>query len=344
MGRIPGGLASATVVASALFASCSGSSVATAAAFSRIAVPEMLKSNYDEGLATGSVAASGTLGSLIPPSVLMILYAIFMDSSIADMFMAGVIPGILSAFVYIIMITVRVKINPKLAQKETKQFTKEERREAFMDIWPLPVLILSVLGGIMIGFFSPTEAGAVGATVTILIAKLKKALSWEIFRQAVIDTARSTSALFIIVIGAAMFSRFMGFSRLPHTLSVALLNITDNPLILIIIIGVIFMVLGMFVESISLMLLTLPIFLPVLKVFNVDLIWFGILVIKLLEIGLITPPVGINVYVIKTSLGPLVKLSAVFMGTLWFMAMDILTLAILIIFPLLSLWLPAAVK
>jgi tripartite ATP-independent transporter DctM subunit len=344
MGRVPGGLASSTVIASALFASCSGSSVATAAAFSRIAVPEMLKAHYDQGLATGSVAASGTLGSLIPPSVLMILYAIFMDTSIAHMFIAGVIPGILSALIYIGMITVRVKLNNQLAPKETTKFTKEERRAALMDIWPLPVLIVSVLGGIMFGLFSPTEAGAIGASVTVAIAALRRNLKWKILVQALLDTARSTSAIYIIVIGAAMYSRFMGFSRLPNSLSVALLNITENPFVLIAIIGFIFIILGMFVEAISLMLLTLPIFLPVLRELDINLIWFGIIVIKLLEIGLITPPVGINVYVIKSALGPQVHLPSVFLGTFWFLGMDILTLSILIVFPFLSLWLPAFVQ
>jgi tripartite ATP-independent transporter DctM subunit len=213
-----------------------------------------------------------------------------------------------------------------------------------MDIWPLPVLILSVLGGIMFGLFSPTEAGAIGASVTLVIAALRRNLKWKILIQALLDTARSTSAIYIIVIGAAMYSRFMGFSRLPNSLSIALLSITENPFVLIAIIGFIFIILGMFVEAISLMLLTLPIFLPVLKELNINLIWFGIIVIKLLEIGLITPPVGINVYVIKSALGPQVHLPAVFFGTFWFLGMDVLTLAILIVFPILSLWLPALVQ
>ena len=341
IGGIPGGLASATVLASALFASASGSSVATAAAFSKIAVPEMLKINYNKGLATGCVAASGTLGSLIPPSVLMILYAIFMDTSIERMFIAGIVPGIISAIIYIGMITTRVMITPDLAPREDRQYTKKERNQAIKDIWPLPVLILGVLGGIMFGIFSPTAAGAVGAVLALLIAVIRKSLSLRDLWLAMLESARGTSTVYIIAIGAAMFSRFMALSRMPNALSDGLLGITTSPFFVILLMAVTFVILGMFVDSISLMLLTLPIFLPILTEIGVDLIWYGILVIKLLEIGLITPPVGINVYVLKSSLGDEVTLTEVFGGTFWFLGMDVLTLIILILVPWFSLWLPS---
>jgi C4-dicarboxylate transporter, DctM subunit len=339
-GRVPGGLASSTVLASAMFASASGSSVATAAAFSRIAVPEMLQSKYDKGLATGAVAASGTLGSLIPPSILMILYGIFADTSISKLFLAGIIPGLLSAFIYIAMITLRVMKNPALAPAETATYTWQQKKAGLSQIWPLPTLILAVLGGIFVGVFTPTEAGAVGAFLALVIAATRKSLNKDVLIRALVETAKGTSTVFVIALGATMFVRFLGLSTLPIYISAVLLPITDNPVVLIMMVAVLFVILGMFVDPLSLMLLTLPIVLPLTNSLGVDLVWFGIIVIKLLEIGLITPPVGLNVYVMKSSLGDRIPLTVMFKGVFWFLAMDVLTLVVLVIWPGISLWLP----
>lgn len=339
-GRVPGGLASSTVIASALFASASGSSVATAAAFSRIAVPEMLKSKYDAGLATGSVAASGTLGSLIPPSILMILFGIFADASVGALFLAGILPGLLSAFIYIGMITVRTMLNPDLAPAHDQVYSWEEKKAGLAEIWPLPTLIAVVLGGIFFGVFTPTEAGAIGAFMALLIAAKRRQLNWQVLWRALVETAKGASTIFIIGLGATIFVRFLGLSTLPVYLSDLLLPVTTSPVILIMMVGVLFVILGMFVDPLSLMLLTLPIVLPLTNALGIDLIWFGIIVIKLLEIGLITPPVGLNVYVMKSSLGSRVPLGTMFKGTFWFLAMDILTLVVLIAVPSISLWLP----
>src|SRR5690554_473431 len=340
MGRVPGGLASATVVSSALFASASGSSVATAAAFAKIAVPEMLKARYNPGLATGSVAAAGTLGALIPPSVLMILFGIFTDTSIGALFIAGVIPGILSALAYILMITVRAKLNPEIVPLSTAIYSAEEKREAFRDIWPLPVLILSVLAGIFVGVFTPTEAGAVGAALAAVIAAFRRSLTWPSVIKALVETAVGTCTIFIVAIGASMFAAFMSLSTLPSVLGSFLMNAVDGPIAVILMISVFIIILGMFIDAISILLLTIPIISPVLIGLDVNLIWFGIIMIKLLEIGLITPPVGLNVYVIKSSLGDLVDLNEIFKGVSWFILMDVLMLLVLIAFPILSLWLP----
>ncbi|TKR53410.1 TRAP transporter large permease subunit [Allopusillimonas ginsengisoli] len=344
MGRVPGGLASATVVSSALFASASGSSVATAAAFSKIAVPEMLKAKYNPGLATGSVAAAGTLGALIPPSVLMILYGIFTDTSIGALFIAGVIPGILSALMYILMITVRATITPSLAPISTVAYTREEKRAAFKDIWPLPVLIIAVLAGIFTGVFTPTEAGAVGASMAALIAWFRRSLTYQAVMSALTDTAVGTCTIFIVAIGASMFAAFMSLSTLPNVLGDFLMGSVDGPIAVILMISVFIIILGMFIDAISILLLTIPIVAPVLIGLDVNLIWFGIIMIKLLEIGLITPPVGLNVYVIKSSLGNLVQLIEIFKGVGWFIFMDILVLLLLIAFPVLSLYLPELMR
>ena len=340
IGNIPGGLASATVVASALFASASGSSVATSAAFSRIAVPEMLRARYAPSLACGAVAASGTLGSLIPPSVMMILFGIFTETSIGALFVAGLIPGILSALIYIAMITIRVWRKPALAPRTDEVFSRTDKLAALKDTWPLPVLILGVLGGIFAGIFTPTEAGAIGAALALLLALARKGLSREALVRSLVDTAEGTCTVFIIAIGASMFSVFMGLSTLPTALSQMLLPVVDNIYLLMFAIAVLFVVLGMFVESISLLLLTLPVIEPLLRSLGVDFVWFGIIVIKMLEIGMITPPVGLNVYVMKSSLGERVPLTEMFKGTAWFILMDILTLAILVAFPIITLFLP----
>ncbi|WP_374632108.1 TRAP transporter large permease [Ferrovibrio sp.] len=338
--RVPGALASATVLACAFFASASGSSVATSAAFSRISIPEMLKAKYDPALATGCVASAGTLGSLIPPSILMIVFGIMADTSISQLFMAGVIPGILSAAMFMGYIALRVKLNPALAPRDDTQYSWAEKKAALMDVWPLPVLIIGVLGGIFSGMFTATEAGAIGAMIACVIAAARRSLTRETFRKAIVDTAEGTAAIFIIVVGAAIFARFMSYSQLPAAMSQSLLSITDSPLLMILAISAIFLVLGCVLESISIMLLTMPLLLPLLKAMDVDMVWFGILVIKLLEIGLVTPPVGMNVYVIKSSLGDRVSLTTIFRGAFGFIAADMVTLALLISFPIITLWLP----
>ncbi|MBN9889309.1 TRAP transporter large permease [Salipiger abyssi] len=344
LGRVPGGLASATVVASALFASASGSSVATAAAFSRIAVPEMLKSNYKSSLATGSVAAAGTLGSLIPPSILLILYGIFTDTSIGALFVAGVVPGVLSAVAYITMITIRSYLDPTLAPVNDTTHTREEKWAALRDIWPLPALILGVLGGIFTGIFSPTEAGAIGAGLAVLIALLRRSLTRKAVVRALIETAEGTASIFIIAIGATMFAVFMGLSSLPNALSGLMLEHVDSTIAIIVMIALLYVLLGMFVDSVSIMLLTIPIIQPILNGLGVDMVWFGIIAIKLLEIGMITPPVGLNVYVIRSALGSAVSLVDVFRGAAWFILTDLVTLTLLILFPIITLFLPGIMK
>ncbi len=341
MARLPGGLAVASVGACALFAAASGSSVATASAMSRIATPEMLRYKYHPGLASGVVAASGTLGSLIPPSILMVLYGYFAEVSIGKMFIAGFLPGLLSALLYMAMIVGRVMVNPSLAPRVNETSTAAEKLEALRDIWPLPLLIFGVLSGIFIGIFTPTEAGAVGAFLALVIAAVRRRLNFETFKKAVAQSLSGTAGIFMVVIGTVLLSRFMALSGLPNFIADHLLAMGSSELMVILMVAALYMLLGMFVDSIGLLLLTLPIVLPVVQGAGMDLIWFGIVVIKLLEIGLVTPPVGLNVYVIKGALGSLVSLPTIFRGVLWFIVMDIAALLIIITFPALSLYLPS---
>ncbi|MCO7246743.1 TRAP transporter large permease subunit [Halomonas sp. Mc5H-6] len=340
LARLPGGLAVSSVMASAFFAAASGSSVATSAAMSRIAVPEMLKHNYNKGLATGTVAASGTLGSLIPPSVLLVLYGVYAQVSVGQLFMAGFIPGVLSALLYIAMIMVRTKLNPSLAGNVDVRSTWDEKWDAFKDIWPLPLLIGSVLGGIFLGVFSPTEAGAVGTTIAAVIAFARRSLTMEAIKEALVSTAVSTASIFIILIGSLFFTRFLAMSGVPAAFSELILGVSTETWWIILAVALIYLVLGMFIDSIGLLLLTLPLILPLVEGADLNLIWFGIIVVKLLEVGLVTPPIGLNVYVIKGALGKSVTLSEVFRGVSWFIVMDIIALLLIVLIPALSLYLP----
>ncbi|MGJ7462119.1 TRAP transporter large permease [Halomonas sp. MA07-2] len=340
LARLPGGLAVSSVMASAFFAAASGSSVATSAAMSRIAVPEMLKHNYDKGLATGTVAASGTLGSLIPPSVLLVLYGVYAQVSVGQLFMAGFIPGVLSALLYIAMIMVRTKLNPNLAGNADVRSSWDEKWDAFKNIWPLPLLIGLVLGGIFFGVFSPTEAGAVGTTIAAIIAFARRTLTFSALREALIRTAVSTASIFIILIGSLFFTRFLAMSGVPAAFSEIILGVSTETWWIILAVALIYLVLGMFIDSIGLLLLTLPLILPLVHGADLNLIWFGIIVVKLLEVGLVTPPIGLNVYVIKGALGKSVTLSEVFRGVSWFIVMDVVALILIITIPALSLYLP----
>ena len=341
LSRMPGGLAIASVGACALMSAASGSSVATASSMARIATPEMLRYRYDPGLATGVVATAGTLGSLIPPSILMVLYGYYAEVSIAKLFIAGVIPGLLSAVMLSVMIVARVTVKPSLAPRVEESFTAQEKLDAIKEIWPLPVLVFGVLIGIFIGLFTPTEAGAVGAFLALVLALLRGRLTLPVLRDAVVSTLSSTAGIFMVVIGTVLLTRFMALSGVPNFIASELLTLGSSELMIILMVVVLYLLLGMFLDSIGILLLTLPIILPVARDAGIELIWFGVILIKLLEIGLITPPVGLNVYVMKGALGSLVKLQQIFAGVTWFVVAEMITLALIVAFPLLSLWLPA---
>ena len=344
LSRLPGGLAVASVGACAMLAAASGSSVATSSAMARIATPEMLRFRYDPGLASGVIASAGTLGSLIPPSILMVLYGYFAEVSIAQLFMAGFLPGVLSALMFSAMIVTRATLNPSLAPPVVERFSREEKLEALREVWPMPVLIVGVLAGIFVGWFTPTEAGAVGAALAMVLAAWRRRLSFAVVKDAVTRTVVGTASIFMVVIGTVLLARLMALSGLPNALAEFMLSWGGDQLTVILMVVVLYLILGMFLDSIGILLLTLPIILPVTETVGIDLIWFGIILIKLLEIGLVTPPVGLNVYVMKGALGNLVPLTTIFRGVGWFIATDVVTLAIIVAFPMLSLWLPSMMQ
>lgn len=337
---MPGGLAVSSVGANAVLAAASGSSVATASAFARIATPEMLRYGYHPGLATGVIAAAGTLGALIPPSILMVLYGYLAEVSIARLFAAGVVPGILTALAFAAMIIIRCLINPKLAPKVEDKFTREEKLAALRETWPLPVIILAVLAGIFTGLFTPTSAGAIGAALAILLGIVSGKMNLQVMRGALEATLLSTASIFIVIIGTSLLSRFMALSGVPAYTAGLLVEFGTTPLLVLLAVALLYLFLGMFLDSMGILLLTMPIILPMARESGIDLIFFGIILVKLLEIGLLTPPVGLNVYVIKGALGDRVSLTTIFKGVGWFIVIDLILLGVLIAWPELVTWLP----
>lgn len=340
MSILPGGLAIAAILGSAGFAAVSGSSVACSATMGRIAIPEMLKSGYHPQLATGTVAVAGTIGALIPPSIIMILYGIVAQVPVTNLFLGGIAAGTLTTIGYIIVVFVRVSANPKLAPSSADRASWNERFASLRDTWPVILIMLGIFTGLFGGVFTPTEAGAVGAFLATLVAILKRTFTWARFSAAIKETVLTTGALIIIGVGASLLTRFLALSGTGDFLSEAVLASGASPYMILLGIILLYLLLGMFLEPIGAMLLTLPIILPMIDGAGFSLLWFGIILTKLLEIGMITPPVGMNVFVIKGIVGKTISTGAIFQGIWWFLVMDLLILAIMIIFPSIILYLP----
>lgn len=337
---VPGGLAIASVVGSAGFAAVSGSSIACSAAMGRIAVPEMMRYRYDPSLATGTVAVAGTIGALIPPSIIMILYGVIAQTSISKLFLGGIAAGVITTLSYILVILIRVKINPALAPDASEKIPFQEKIASLKDTWPVFMIMIGIFGGLFAGIFTPTESGAIGSTLACLVAILKRHMSWHAFKQAAIETLTTTSALLIIAVGASLLTRFLVFSGASDYLSDLILSLNASDIVIMLGVVVLYLVLGMVLEPIGCMLLTLPIILPLIESTGFSLIWFGIVLTKLLEIGMVTPPVGMNVFVVKGVVGNLVTTSQVFRGILWFLVMDLILVGIFIAFPEILMYLP----
>lgn len=341
LGALPGGLAVAANFACAAFSAASGSSLATAAAMGRIAYPEMSKAGYERGLSTGVVAAAGTLGSLIPPSILMVLFGIFAETSVSKVLIAGVLPGLLTAAIYAVMIVGRCALDPSLAPRVTEIPTRSERMKALTEIWPILLLIAGIIGGIYGGIFTATEAGAVGALLAMAIAALQRRLTWQMITESVREAVVSSAKIFFIALGAVLMTRFFALSGIPHALGDLLTGFNLSPVMLVLASSLVYLLLGMFLEPLGLLLITLPLLLPMFNAVGVDMIWLGVLVIKFLEIGLLTPPVGLNIYVVKSVVGEEVPITTIFRGVVWFLACEVVIVALLIAFPQISLVLPS---
>ncbi|MBF9034388.1 TRAP transporter large permease subunit [Rhodobacterales bacterium HKCCE2091] len=339
--RLPGGLAISSIFACSGFAAVSGSSLACAAAMGRIAIPEMVSAGYRPSIAAGSLAAGGTIGALIPPSILMIVYGVFAETSITQVFLGGITIGILTALGYCAVVLVICKFRPDLVPPHGETGPVKGGREALMGVLPILALVAIVLGGLFSGFFTATEAGAVGALGTIAIAGVTGRLDREVIRRALLETVTTSGSLFIIGVGAAMFTRFLGLSGVSGFISTAVSGADLSFIHLMIVIVLVYLLLGTFMEPFGALLVTLPVFLPILESQGVSLVWFGVLVVKLLEIGMITPPVGLNVFVIRNVASSYVTTAQVFGGVLPFLVADLLIVAITIAAPSLVLFLPS---
>ncbi len=343
MSGLPGGLAVAANMACAGFAAACGSSVAAAAAMGRLSIPVMLKHGYDKGLATGVVASAGTLAALIPPSILLVLYGIFAEVSISKLLIAGVIPGLLTAVVYVAMIIIRCWLNPSLAPRldaAELETLKQDRMASLKETWPLGALILGIIGGLYGGIVTPTEAGAVGAFLALVIALLQNRMSWERLIAALKEAMSVTAQIFFVGMGAVMYTRLLSLTGVSSMLVDTVGVWAADPLLIVLAASVVYLILGMFLDPLGIMLITMPVFLPMFKALDLDLIWFGIIVVKYIEIGMLTPPLGFNVFVVKTVVGDSVPMGTIFRGVGWFLICEIFIMALLIGFPQITLFLP----
>jgi C4-dicarboxylate transporter DctM subunit len=337
LGHFRGGLAMATVAACACFAAISGSSLATAATLGKVAMPEMKKYKYDSALATGAIAAGGSIGILIPPSVILIIYGIITEQSIGKLFLAGFIPGLLEAVFYIITIIIITRINPALGPRGPRA-SMNERMISLFKVWEVIVLFVVVIGGIYLGVFTPTEAAGVGAFGTFCFVIYRKKLTWESFKSSLLQTTKTTGMLFMVVMGAMILGYFFSVSRLPFELATWVGGLTVNRYVVLVLILVAVGVLGCLMDSMAIVLLTVPVFYPLVQNLGFDPIWFGILVVRVTEMGLITPPVGLNVYIIHGITR--VPMGTIFKGVIPFLIADILEIMLLIAIPEITLFLP----
>lgn len=332
VGRMRGGLAQAAVLACAGFSAVSGSSLATAATMSKVAMPHMRRYRYDDRLSSGVIAAGGTLGIMIPPSVPLIIYGLIAQQDIGKLFAAGIVPGLLLVLLYMGAVAVTVWLRPELGPAGDN-LPVSERRRAYLRVWPVIVLFGVILGGLYWGLFTPTEAAGVGAIGGFLFALLRGAItSVRVLGEMLVEAVRTTAALFAVVFGTMIFANFVNLSGMPYDLADFVSDREMGQTGLILTICVICILLGMVFESIGLLLLIVPVFLPALGDLGVDLIWFGILMVVVIEMGLITPPIGMNVFTVKTVM-PDVSLSAIFRGVMPFVLADFVALLLILLVP-----------
>ena len=341
VGWVPGGLAVASVFATAGFAAVSGASTATAAVFSRVAIPHMLDAGYDRRLAAGVVAAGGTLASLIPPSAILVIYAIIVEESVGTLIMAGFVPGVVSALVYAALIIGQCKLKPELGRPIPSPPMKE-KLASLPGTLPIIAVVAIIFYSMYSGTATPTEAGALGAFVVLIMA-IVRGMSWKNLRSALEETARLTVMIFALIWGILIFVRFLGYAGLPQAFAEWIVTLPFPPVVIMIGILLGYAVLGMFMDAIGMLLLTLPVVYPAVIALGYDPIWFGIIVVKMCEVCLITPPVGLNCYVVA-AVRPDIPLGDVFRGIAPFFVADVVTVGLFLAFPGIILWLPSLIN
>jgi C4-dicarboxylate transporter DctM subunit len=342
IGHLRGGLAMATIWASAGFGGICGSSIATAATMAKVAYPSMKRFHYSDRLAAGVIAGGGTLGIMIPPSTIMVIYGVFTETNIGKLFAAGIVPGLLGAVLLCLAVVYMTWRDPASGPPGERS-SWGERWRALEDVWGVATLFAFVMGGIYLGFFTATEGAGMGAVGALAFALARRALTWRTLYAALQESARTTAMLFMILIGALMFAEFINITTMPNDLKLFVTRFSVSPVVVVSAICAIYVVLGTAMEELSMVLLTMPVFFPVVVHLGFDPVWFGIIIVCVVEIGLISPPVGMNMFVLKTLL-PQVPTSTVFSGVLPFMWADVIRLAILVAFPWLALWLPGLMR
>ena len=339
--RIKGGIGMATVGANAVFAAVTGSSIASASVFTKVSVPEMLRYDYNPRFAVGVVAGSSVLGMIIPPSAMLIIYSFVAEQSIGQMFLAGIVPGLMLAVAYILAILAMARFTPSFiggAGTPASDYTPLTRRQVIDKTLPIITLILVVLGGIYTGWLTPVEAGAGGAAVALIIAVLRKRLTLQGSWEALIETGHITASILFLITAASMYSRMLGFAGLPNELNALLVSMDAGFVTIMIAYVLLMLVLGTLLDTASIILIVVPLFLPIIEPMGLSLVWFGIVTVIGAEIGLLTPPLGISCFVIKATLDdPRIKLKDVFLGALPFAVVMLLVLILIIRFPVLSI-------
>ncbi len=346
--RVRGGLGVATVFANAVFAAITGVSVASAAVFSKVSLPEMLKHGYNKKFALGVVAGSSVLGMLIPPSILFVIYGVISEEAIGRLLIAGILPGLVLTAVYSLGIILMTRRKPELVMTEGANralrlppVPVREYLRVFSNCWGIVALILITLGGIWGGFFTPTEAGAVGAFGALVLGLAKRKMSLSSFWQVLLETGITTAGIFFLLISAQMYSRMLALSGLVDWASRYVISLHFPPIVVILMFIVVWVILGCLIDSASIMLLTLPLMIPIVKELGYSLIWFGVVSVIVIEMGLLTPPFGMVVFAMKSALGETAKIEEIFQGSYPFLLMMMLTTVIIIAFPILSTWLPS---
>jgi tripartite ATP-independent transporter DctM subunit len=342
IGRLPGGLSIAAIGACAIFSAVSASSLATAVTIGVTAIPQMRKYKYDSGLAAGCCAAGGTLGILIPPSTIFIVYGILTETSIAELFIAGILPGVILSLMFMGMILIRAQLNPTIAPPGQRTSSRE-KLEAVGGCAEVIVFVVFVLGGLIVGWFTPTEAGGIAAFGAIVISLARKRLGWQSFKDSLWDTVRNTGMIFVCLIGAFILTPFIAVSRIPMELSGLVANLGFPSTAVIGLIILTYFVLGCFIDTMAMILLTLPVFFPLVTGLGYDPIWFGVIVVLVVEMALVTPPVGMNVYVIS-GIAKDVPMEHIFRGIFPFVVVELAFLIILVAFPQIALFLPGLLK
>lgn len=340
LGQLKGGLLIATVAACAAMGFASGSSLATAVTFTRLGLPEMRKHGYDLSLSCGAIASAGTLAALIPPSGMMVVFCVLTGASLGRLLIAGIFPGFLTAFLFIVALRLLLKFRPNLAPSIGIRTSFKEKLNSSKSIGPLLLCIVSIMGGLYIGVFTPTEAGAAGAMVTFIFLVARYGLSRKRIMESLLDTVRLSSMIFIIIIGALLYGRFLSVSGTVEQVSKFILSMQLSKYMVMLFIIIIYLILGTFLEAVAILALTLPIFFPILKQLGFDETLIGIVAVMLVEIGVLTPPLGTNVYAVKAAAGDIVTMNEVFRGIWPFFFAYLASVGLVVAFPQIALFLP----